>query len=84
MIEFYFKDLESLIAISEDEDFKALHVDCIPFINMETTVISLAWIEVFLDNGKVVNVSPEGKSLHPSFEEVSKIETSTKAADKYY
>jgi hypothetical protein len=84
IIEYYFENLEALIGISSDDDFKALHVDCVPFINMETTIISLTWIEVFLENGKVINLSAEGESLHPSFAEASKIELSDKPADKYY
>jgi hypothetical protein len=84
IIEYYFENLEALIGISSDDDFKALHVDCVPFINMETTIISLTWIEVFLEDGKVINISAEGESLHPSFAEASKIELSDKPADKYY
>ena len=84
IIEYYFEDIAALIGISADEDFKALHVDTVPFIDFDSTIISLTWIEVFLDNAKVVNVSADGKSLHAPFGESSKIELSDKAAEKYY
>ncbi|KAL1616302.1 hypothetical protein SLS56_011466 [Neofusicoccum ribis] len=84
IIEYYFKDVSSLLNISADEDFKALHVECEPFIRMDTTIITLTWIEVYLEDGKIVNIDSEGKSLQPSFAEQSRIELATKAADKYY
>lgn len=40
-----------------------LFVECEPFIRMGTTVISLTWIEVYLENGKTVNIDADGKSL---------------------
>ncbi|KAI1100053.1 hypothetical protein F4804DRAFT_58544 [Jackrogersella minutella] len=83
-IEYYFKDVASLLAVSGDEDFKALHVECEPYVNLETTTITLTWIEVYLEDGELVNIDSEGKSLQPSFEEMSDIKVSDKPVSKYY
>ena len=83
-IEYYFKDVASLLPVSADEDFKALHVEAVPYIRMETTKITLTWIEVYLEDGKLVNIDSQGKSAQPSFEELSDIKLSEKPASKYY
>ncbi|KAI0155703.1 hypothetical protein BJ166DRAFT_626806 [Pestalotiopsis sp. NC0098] len=53
-IEYYFKDVASLLALSADQDFKDLHAECVPYVNIETTKITLTWIEVYLEDGKLV------------------------------
>ncbi|KAK8070279.1 hypothetical protein PG994_006895 [Apiospora phragmitis] len=68
-IEYYFKEVASLLAVSADEDFKALHIECEPF----------TW-----RNGKLVNVDAAGKNMQPSFAELSDIKVSDKPVDKYY
>ncbi|KAI6089180.1 hypothetical protein F4821DRAFT_67200 [Hypoxylon rubiginosum] len=83
-IEYYFKDVAALLAISADEDFKALHVECEPYIDHETTTVTLTWIEVYLEDGKLVNVDVAGKSLQPSFEELSDIKVADKPVANYY
>ncbi|KAK8004847.1 hypothetical protein PG990_010884 [Apiospora arundinis] len=83
-IEYYFKDVASLLAVSADEDFKALHVECEPYVDLTTTKVTLTWIEVYLEDGKLVNVDAAGKSMQPSFAELSDIKISDKPADKYY
>ncbi|KAK7755708.1 hypothetical protein SLS62_002319 [Diatrype stigma] len=84
LIEYYFKDLDSLLAISADEDFKALHVEAEPYIRSEATQVTLTWIEVYLEDGKLVNIDSEGKSTQPSFAELSDIKVSDKPLSKYY
>lgn len=83
-IEYYFKDVSSLLAVSADEDFKALHVEAAPYVRLDTTTVTLTWIEVYLEDGKLVNIDNQGKSLQPSFAEQSNIQISDKPADKYY
>ncbi|KAF2995015.1 hypothetical protein E8E14_003242 [Neopestalotiopsis sp. 37M] len=83
-IEYYFKDAATLLALSADEDFKALHIECVPYVNIETTKTTLSWIEVYLEDGKLVNVDSAGKSAQLSFEELSDIKLSEQPAAKYY
>ncbi|KAI0539809.1 hypothetical protein GGR58DRAFT_463532 [Xylaria digitata] len=83
-IEYYFKDVASLIAISGDEGFKALHVECEPYVDLATTTVTISWVEVYLEDGKLVNIDNEGKSLQPSFEELSDIKLSDNPVSKYY
>ncbi|RHZ60656.1 hypothetical protein CDV55_104181 [Aspergillus turcosus] len=83
-IEFYFTDVSALLAVSADQDFKDLHVDTEKFIRLDATTISVTWIEVYLKDGKIVNIDSEGKSLQPSFAERSVIALPEKPADKYY
>lgn len=83
-IEYYFKDVASLLALSGDQDFKDLHAECVPYVNIETTKITLTWIEVYLEDGKLVNVDSEGKSSQPSFEELSDIKSADAPVAKYY
>lgn len=84
IIEFYFKDVDALLAISADDDFKALHIECDPYLKLDQTTVTATWIEEYLDDGKLVNISPEGKSLQPSFAELSNIELADKPVSKYY
>lgn len=83
-IEYYFRDVSSLLAVSADEDFKALHIEATPFVRLDETTVLLNWVEVYLEDGKLVNIGADGKSLQPSFEEQSDIQVSEKPADKYY
>lgn len=83
-IEYYFRDVSSLLAVSGDEGFKALHVEATPYVRLDETTVALNWVEVYLEDGKLVNISDDGQSLQPSFAEQSKIEASDKPADKYY
>ncbi|ROV89111.1 hypothetical protein VMCG_09863 [Cytospora schulzeri] len=83
-IEYYFKDVSSLLAVSADEEFKALHVEATPYVRLDETTVTLTWIEVYLEDGKLVNIDGQGKSLQPSFAEQSDIQIADKPADKYY
>jgi hypothetical protein len=84
IIEYYFRSISDLLAISADADFKALHVDAMDFITIDNTTVSLTWVENYLDDGKLKNVGEDGKSLYPSFAELSTISLSETAASKYY
>ncbi|KAI1323052.1 hypothetical protein F5Y16DRAFT_403832 [Xylariaceae sp. FL0255] len=69
-IEYYFKDVANLQAVSADDDFKALHLESEPY--------------VYLDNGKVVNLGEDGESLYGSYSELSDIKISDQPVAKYY
>ena len=84
LIEYYFKDVSSLLDLSADEDFKALHVEATPYVRLDETTVSLSWIEVYLDNGQLSNMNSEGKSLQPPFVEQSDIKVSDKPVANYY
>lgn len=83
-IEYYFRDVNSLLAVSADEQFTALHVEAAPYARLDKTTVALTWIEVYLEDGKLVNIDEHGKSTQPSFAEQSSIEAAEKPAAKYY
>lgn len=83
-IEYYFKDVASLLALSADEGFKALHVECVPYVDINRAKVTLSWIEVYLEDGKLVNIDSQGRSVQPSFEELSDIKLSDRPAAKYH
>ncbi|KAK7741260.1 hypothetical protein SLS63_000813 [Diaporthe eres] len=83
-IEYYFRDLSSLLAVSADEGFKALHVEGTPYVRLDEATVALTWVEVYIEGGRLVNIGADGESLQPSFAEQSDIRVSDRAADKYY
>ncbi|KAL2287367.1 hypothetical protein FJTKL_05841 [Diaporthe vaccinii] len=83
-IEYYFRDVSSLLAVSADQGFKALHVEGAPYVRLDDATVALTWVEVYLEGGRLVNIGADGESLQPSFAEQSDIRVSDRAADKYY
>ncbi|KAK8009251.1 hypothetical protein PG991_011802 [Apiospora marii] len=83
-IEYYFQDVASLLAVSADEGFKALHVECEPYVDLATTTVTLTWVEVYLEGGRLVNVDAAGKSTQPSFAELNDIARSDEGVARYY
>lgn len=83
-IEYYFRDVSSLLAVSADEDFKALHVEAAPYVRLDETAVALTWVEVYLEGGRLVNIGADGESLQPSFAAQSDVRVSDKPVDKYY
>ncbi|KAI1170324.1 hypothetical protein F4777DRAFT_124985 [Nemania sp. FL0916] len=63
-IEFYFRTFEELTAVNVDPDFQALQAAEGPYVNLIHTVVSLSWVEKYVDSGKVVNIV-DGKSTYP-------------------
>ncbi|EPE33801.1 Dimeric alpha+beta barrel [Glarea lozoyensis ATCC 20868] len=84
IIEYYFRSIADLLAISGDADFKALHVDAMDFITIDNTTVSLTWVETYLKDGRLTNVGEDGKSMYQSFAELSALDMSDKFASKYY
>ncbi|KAF7169814.1 hypothetical protein CNMCM5623_002426 [Aspergillus felis] len=83
-IEYYFTDVSALLAVSADEEFKALHVDAEKFVRLDATTVAVTWVEVFLKDGKLVNIGPDGKSQHPPFAKRIDFALPDKPAAKYY
>lgn len=60
--EFYFRDHAVIAAISADPDFRALQATEVPYVSMFHTESSIGWIETYIQDGKVVNITEDGKS----------------------
>lgn len=73
-VEFYFKSLADLAKLSEDLEWQAIQQEEEPYIDRRNTVVSLGWVERYVENGKVVN-QHDGKSTYGSWAELS--DTST-------
>lgn len=71
-IEFYFKDFAALTAVGQDPEFQALQAEEEPYISRTHTVASLGWVEVFVQDGKVVNIA-NGKPTYGTFADVADI-----------
>jgi hypothetical protein len=46
-----------------------------PYVNLVHTVVTLGWVEKFIDNHKVVNFDEDGKSAYPSWAELNDLST---------
>ncbi|KAK8094856.1 hypothetical protein PG997_001541 [Apiospora hydei] len=83
-IEYYFRDVASLLAVSADAGFRALHVECEPYVDLAATTVTLTWIEVYLEDGRLVNVDQEGRSAQLSFGELADVGVAEGPVAKYY
>lgn len=63
LVEFYVRDLEAMEGVINDPDFQKLQAEEAPWIDAERNPIgaSFGWVEVYLDQGKVVNVTKDQK-----------------------
>ncbi|KAJ5219518.1 hypothetical protein N7468_008722 [Penicillium chermesinum] len=68
-IEFYFRNFAELNRVNSDPEFQALQASEEPFVNRAHTVVSLSWVENYVDEGKVVNIVDD-KSTYPPYEEL--------------
>lgn len=76
-VEFYLRDLESLISMVEDPDFKALQEEEAPYVSSTRQIVaSVGWVEVYVEHGKVVHLGLDGKPTYPDFQ-VSSVVTSS-------
>lgn len=66
-VEYYMRDMETVYKVSQDPDFQALHAEEGPFVSRLHVVASVGWVEVYVEDGKVVNVR-DGKPTYPGFE----------------
>ncbi|KAI0838793.1 hypothetical protein F5Y06DRAFT_296404 [Hypoxylon sp. FL0890] len=68
-VEYYFRSFADLEKLRQDPDFQALQAAEGPYVNLIHTVVTLGWVEKYVDGGKVVNVK-DGKSMYPSWSEL--------------
>lgn len=73
-IEFYFRNLAELNKVNSDPEFQALQASEEPFVNRAHTVVSLSWVENYVDEGKVVNIVDD-KSTYPPYDELLDLST---------
>ncbi|OTA70056.1 hypothetical protein K449DRAFT_441412 [Hypoxylon sp. EC38] len=73
-VEFYFRSFAELEKVRQDPDFKALQVAEGPYVNLVHTVVTLGWVEKYVDGGKVVNIK-DGKSMYPPWSELQDLST---------
>ncbi|GAQ04938.1 hypothetical protein ALT_2259 [Aspergillus lentulus] len=66
-IEFYFRSFAELKRVNSDPEFQALQASEEPFVDPVRTVVSLSWVEKYVDEGKVVNIVDD-KSTYPSYD----------------
>lgn len=67
IVEFYLQDLDAAEAIINDADFQKLQSEEAPWIDMDRTPIgaTLGWVEVYVDQGKIVNITDGKPSYTP-------------------
>lgn len=68
-VEFYFRSFAELNKVNSDPEFQALQAAEEPFVNRAHTVVSLSWVEKYVDEGEVVNIV-DGKSTYPPYDEL--------------
>ncbi|KAI1211592.1 uncharacterized protein F4807DRAFT_418381 [Annulohypoxylon truncatum] len=73
--EFYFRNFAELEKVRADPDFQALQAAEGPYVNLVHTVVSLGWVEKYVDAGKVVNIGEDGKSMYPPWKELMDLST---------
>ena len=70
-MEFLFRDMEAFFRGASDPEFQALQAEEEPFISGIHAEVSLGWVETYVSDGKVVNISEDGKPDFPAFKELS-------------
>lgn len=73
-IEFYFRSFEELNKVNHDPEFQALQASEEPYVNRAHTVVSLSWIEKYVDNHEAVNIVDD-KSTYPDYDELLDLST---------
>lgn len=73
-MEFYFRNFAELEKINQDPEFQELQAAEGPYVNLIHTVVTLGWVEKYVDEGKVVNVK-NGKSTYPPWSELQDLST---------
>ncbi|KAF1730564.1 hypothetical protein CRV24_010027 [Beauveria bassiana] len=69
-VEFYFRSFAELNRVNSDPEFQELQASEEPYVNRVHTVVSLAWVEQYVADGKVVNIEND-KSTYPSWNELA-------------
>jgi hypothetical protein len=71
-VELYFHSLALLEATMKDPEIQRLYEEEAPFVSKIHPVATLGWVEVYVKDGKAINVA-SGKSAYGCFEEVCDI-----------
>lgn len=71
-ISVWVRTTEQMFAILTDPDFQQLTAEEMHLVDMERATVVAGWEEVYVEDGKIVNVE-EGKSLYGPYEERSNI-----------
>lgn len=74
-MEFYFRNFAELNKVNSDPEFKELQASEGPYVNLVHTVVTLGWVEKYVDGGKVVNIGEDGKSTYPPWAELNDLST---------
>lgn len=66
LVEFYVRDLAAIEGIINDPDFLKLQEEEAPYIDTDRAPIgaSLGWVEVYAEQGQIVNVTKDGKPAY--------------------
>ena len=65
-VEYYMRDMDAVYAVAADPEFQVLHGEEGPFVSRLHIVASVGWVEVYVENGRVVNLV-EGRPTYPEF-----------------
>ncbi|KAH9906643.1 hypothetical protein F4778DRAFT_722805 [Xylariomycetidae sp. FL2044] len=74
-VEFYFRNFAELNKVNSDPEFKELQASEGPYVNLIHTVVTLGWVEKYVDGGQVVNIGEDGKSTYPQWSEMNDLST---------
>lgn len=80
-IEFYFRSFADLNKVNADPEFQARQASEEPFVNRENTVVSLAWVEKYVDEGQMVNIVDD-ESTYPSYNSLLDLSTALPTKDE--
>ncbi|XPS73968.1 hypothetical protein M3J09_006096 [Ascochyta lentis] len=69
-VEFFFRDMETFFKGAADPAFQALQAEEEPYISGIHAEVSIGWVETFVRDGQVINISDANESAYPPFEEV--------------
>ena len=80
-IGFYFRSFADLNKVNADPEFQARQASEEPFVNRENTVVSLAWVEKYVDEGQMVNIVDD-ESTYPSYNSLLDLSTALPTKDE--
>lgn len=72
VISFYVRKLEDFFKIVTDPEFQELYGEESEIVAQDKGTLTIGWEEVYIEEGKMVNVS-DGKSEYPALVEVGKL-----------
>lgn len=68
-VELYVPDLQTLRGIASDPEFASFYHLEEPYLSRRHVVATLGWVEVYVEDGKVVNVTDGGSEYRPEYAE---------------